>query len=160
MYEQFDKLSKLLKENAGVKWNLACEWLLHNGFATVSKWTDEFIKTTETPELIDPDFYVEILKLARTIATEFKPSEFMQFCMTVPFYSIDNFSGKLNRDELEDMVKASVQADLNGYVGDYSVMHMRDLKNVNDIQYFCERYDCDADAFETLGFEVTEEYSF
>ena len=164
MSKEFEFLNNIYRQKAGVAFNLICDVLMENGYANFKNATDEDIEAVECPNLIAEDMYKDILLTAREIAQNTSPHDLLQFAMVEPFLRLDLFKeNTLNREELEKMVKASIQADLNGFDGNYSIMHIRepkDFKNANDIQYFCERYDCDADIFEKLGFEVSEDYAF
>ena len=147
---RYELLEKLYKKNKGFAWNLACEWLLEYGFSNVKEWDDEFINNQEVPKLIEPSFYREILRLARQIATDSDCVDFMKFCMIEPFFQIRDL-GKLNREQLEGMVKASLSP--------MSIMDVEcNLDTVSGVKRICEKYNCEAEDLELLGYKIPDEY--
>lgn len=151
MSKEYELLKKLYRENEGIKWNLACTWLLDNGFKNVRQWDDEFINNQKAPELLEKDLYIEILKLARLIATKSYCLDFMRFCMVHPFIRIDNFANKLDREKLENMIKASLSP--------MSIMDVEyNLDTKPGVERVCEKYQCEAEDLELLGYTIPDDY--
>lgn len=151
MSKEYEVLEKLYRAYEGVIWNLACTWLLVNGFDNVKKWTDEYIDNEKTPDFLAPNCYREILKLEREIATKSLCTDFLKFCMVKPFLPIDEFASKLNREQLEDMVKASLSP--------MSIMDVEyNLDTVSGVKRICEKYNCEAEDLELLGYKIPDEY--
>lgn len=150
MSKEYEVLEKLYRAYEGVMWNLACEWLLENGFSNVKEWDDEFINNQEVPKLIEPSFYREILRLARQIATDSDCVDFMKFCMIEPFFQIRDL-GKLNREQLEGMVKASLSP--------MSIMDVEyNLDTKPGVERVCKKYQCEAEDLELLGYTIPDDY--
>ena len=155
MSKAYEYLEEIYKKNEGIDFNLACQWIMENGYLNVRKWTDEIIEEAKVPNLFADDYYKETLRLAREIANNTSPADLMKFCMIKPFLRLDDFCDKLNREELEAMVIASIQDDLNG--GTSIMTTPRDFESEADRDYFQDKYDCDLENFVKLEFDVPED---
>ena len=74
------------------------------------------------------------------------PIDLVQFCMAEDIYDTRYYANKISRFRLEEMIEQRLSYD--GY----------DFSKVNDVEEACEKYDCDAEDFEFLGYEITEKY--
>ena len=91
MSKEYKILKQIYTENEGTVFNLAVEWLMENGYLKFRSLTDEMIEEAEAPNIIAPEMFKHILKIARQIANETNPMIFRrlmkEFNLKEIFYS-------------------------------------------------------------------------
>ena len=143
---EYKKLKEILRNIGELYFNMALVYVIDNGINQVKQWSDEDITEAEVPGLFAEDTYRLILKSAREIAQNTNPIDLALFCMTEGTLDPRNYSGKLQYNKLEKMLKLRI-----GYE-DYG------FNRKEEIDYLCRRYGCMAEDFEALGFKIPDEY--
>lgn len=154
MSKEYELINDLFKKNEGVAFNMVVAILMDNGYEKIKNLTDEDIVNiinSLAPELFDEDFYRNILDVARTIAKETSPYDLIKYAMVNTFLRLDDYKNVVPREKLENMVKASLSP--------ISIMDVEyNLDTVDGIKKVCEKYDCDAEDLELLGYTIPDDY--
>ena len=140
------KLKELYRKIGDVGFNLAVSVLMENGFNTFKECTEDDILQSEVPNLFDENFYREVLRAAKEMSEITIPLDLIIFCMTDSRIDSKNFSGKLSYIDLDKMVRHRLEYEDYGF------------NRNSEIDYLCQRYGCDAEDFEMLGYKIPESY--
>lgn len=151
-YTVFENIEKIYKNTNKAYFSMAVCHLLDKGFDTVEEMTTEQIAAIKYEpgkiDMITEDFVKWIWKAAKEIAEacEYQPANLIMFCQAIDLFDTYHFNGKLNKNRMEEMLIERISTE------DCS------LQLNSGVETLCERYECEAEEFEALGFTVTEDY--
>ncbi len=144
MSKAYEELQKIRKECRLDYFVMVISYLFDIGYAKASGITDEQIKDAEPNGLMTKDFVEWLMKTARRI-TEVTESavDVIQFCIAEDIFDTKYYAGKLGRSSLEEMLNNRIAYE--------------DKTPFQDAEYFEEKYGCDIEDFELLGYKVKHE---
>ena len=143
----YEKLKEIKNQYRLDHFVMACAHFFDIGYRNALEITDEEIENAQENGLMTKEFVQFLMRTARELAQVSESAiDVVQFCAAEDIFDTRYYVNKLSRNTLEEMIEASLCHD------EY------DFSKVKDIEEACEKYNCDAEDFETLGYELTEKY--
>lgn len=148
----YEKLKNIKNNTNNAILVTALTYLLDIGCREAKEITDDVIEKAEGNGLMTKEFVQELMKTAREIAQAIEnPSDVYVFCQAEEIFDVLYTTNKLPRYRLEEMIKASLSP--------ISIMDVEyNLDTVGGIKRVCEKYDCDAEDLELLGYTIPDDY--
>ncbi len=146
MSKAYEELLKISNECRLDYFVMAISYLFDIGYIQASGITDKQIEDAEPNGLMKKDFVEWLMKTARRITEVTECSaDVIQFCMAEDVFDTKYFAGKPGRGDLEEMIRNRIEYE------------PKNISDEEDAEYFEERYGCDIEDFELLGYKVKHE---
>lgn len=143
----YEKIKEIYRQQRLDYFVMACSYFFDIGYAQAKELTEDDIDKAEGNGLMTKEFVQFVMRTAKEIAeVSESPIDLVQFCMAEDVFDIRLYANKVPKFKLEQMVEQRLSYD------------EFDFSKVDDIEKACEKYDCDAEDFEMLGYEITEKY--
>ena len=143
----YEKIKEIYNQQRVDYFAMACSYYFQIGHSSAWDISEEDIAKAEENGLMTKEFVQNLMKTARDIAKASESSiDLVQFCMAEDIFDVRLYANKIPRYKLEEMIKSGIYND------NY------DFTKVKDVEEACDKYECDAEDFESLGYEITEEY--
>lgn len=143
----YEKIKEIYRQQRLDYFVMACSYFFDIGYAQAKELTEEQINKAEGNGLMTKEFVQYIMRTAKEIAeVSESPIDLVQFCMAEDVFDIRLYANQVPKSKLEQMIEQRLSYD------------EFDFSKVDDIEKACEKYDCDAEDFEMLGYELTEKY--
>ena len=143
----YEKIKKIKNRYRYDYFAMACSHFFDIGYRNALAITEEEIENAEGNDLMTKEFVQWLMKTAKEIAEASETAvDLVQFCIAEDIYDIQYYANKIPRWKLKEMIQQRIMYD------EY------DFSKKEDVEEACEKYDCDAEDFESLGYTVTEDY--
>ena len=116
------------------------------GYQVAKQMPEEEIENAEANGLMTKDCVQWIMRTAKEIANCVDSAvEVVQFCNAEDIYDVRYYANKLPRWRMEEMLQSRISQENN------------DTTKEEELEELTFLYDCDAEDFELLGFDIPED---
>ncbi len=152
MSKEYENIKEITKNIRSDYQAFIFSYIFDIGYQSAKEITDEDIQKSEGNGIMTKDFCQYIMEKARELCNAVDSAvSLVQYCMVEDTFDIRNYADKLPRYKLEDMVKASLSPS--------SIMDVScSLYSKESVENVCDRYNCDAEDLELLGFKIPDSY--
>jgi len=145
MKTAYEKLLEMKNNERNDYFVMILSYFFDIGYDQASKITDKDIENAESNGLMAKEFAQKLMTSARQIANITESAiDVVQFCMVEDIFDTESYANKLPRYKLEDMLKYRISCE------------SKNPSDTNAADYFEDKYGCDINDFEMLGYAIEE----